>query len=119
MASIFALAVPLPPLMLDLLFTFNIALSLIILLVVVYVLRPLDFAAVTDHPETWDQMYVCTDPEYADNEHCNGLRDFHRNRQSGRIFYDYLIPMVSSQPPSRYHQPRFSTSAITSSRSVA
>jgi uncharacterized protein DUF3604 len=62
--------------------------------------RPLDFAAVTDHPETWDQMYTCTDPEYADTEHCNKLRDFHRNRQSARIFFDYLIPMVSSQPPS-------------------
>ncbi|HLF96778.1 MAG TPA: flagellar biosynthesis protein FlhA, partial [Methylococcaceae bacterium] len=35
---------PLPPFLLDLLFTFNIALSLIILLVVLYTLRPLDFA---------------------------------------------------------------------------
>ncbi|PCI22418.1 MAG: flagellar biosynthesis protein FlhA [Piscirickettsiaceae bacterium] len=38
------LVLPLPPLMLDLLFTFNIALSLIVLLVVVYSLKPLDFA---------------------------------------------------------------------------
>ncbi len=36
--------VPLPPLLLDLLFTFNIALSLVVLLVAVYALRPLDFA---------------------------------------------------------------------------
>lgn len=35
---------PLPPFMLDFLFTFNIALSLIILLVAVYISRPLDFA---------------------------------------------------------------------------
>jgi flagellar biosynthesis protein FlhA len=35
---------PLPPLALDLLFTFNIALSVAILLTVVYVARPLDFA---------------------------------------------------------------------------
>ncbi len=35
---------PLPPFLLDLLFTFNIALSLIILLVVIYTRRPLDFA---------------------------------------------------------------------------
>lgn len=35
---------PLPPLMLDLLFTFNIALSLIILMVCVYVVRPLEFS---------------------------------------------------------------------------
>lgn len=35
---------PLPPFLLDIFFTFNIALSLIILLVTVYALRPLDFA---------------------------------------------------------------------------
>jgi len=38
------LILPLPPFALDLLFTFNIALSLIVLLVVVYALKPLDFA---------------------------------------------------------------------------
>ncbi len=37
--------VPLPPFMLDILFSFNIALSLVILLAVVYVMRPLEFAA--------------------------------------------------------------------------
>lgn len=36
--------VPLPAIALDLLFTFNIAISLIILLVVVYTMKPLDFA---------------------------------------------------------------------------
>ncbi len=36
---------PLPPFMLDLLFTFNIALSLVILLAVIYVMRPLEFAS--------------------------------------------------------------------------
>ncbi len=35
---------PLPPFMLDIFFTFNISLSLIILLVTVYALRPMDFA---------------------------------------------------------------------------
>jgi flagellar biosynthesis protein FlhA len=38
------LVLPLPAVLLDLLFTFNIALSLLILLVVIYTLRPLDFA---------------------------------------------------------------------------
>ncbi|TXG95768.1 MAG: flagellar biosynthesis protein FlhA, partial [Nevskiaceae bacterium] len=37
--------VPLAPFMLDLLFTFNIALSIVILLAVVYVLRPMEFSA--------------------------------------------------------------------------
>ncbi|MDE2278531.1 MAG: flagellar biosynthesis protein FlhA [Xanthomonadaceae bacterium] len=36
---------PLPPFLLDILFSFNIALSLVILLAVVYVMRPLEFAA--------------------------------------------------------------------------
>jgi len=36
---------PLPPFLLDMLFSFNIALSLVILLAVVYVMRPLEFAA--------------------------------------------------------------------------
>lgn len=36
---------PLPPLALDLLFTFNIALSLVVVMVAVYTLRPIDFAA--------------------------------------------------------------------------
>lgn len=35
---------PMPPFLLDVLFTFNIALSLVVLLVAVYSLRPLDFA---------------------------------------------------------------------------
>ncbi len=36
--------VPMPPIALDLLFTFNIALSLVVMMVVIYALRPLDFA---------------------------------------------------------------------------
>jgi flagellar biosynthesis protein FlhA len=39
------LILPLPPFVLDLFFTFNIAFSLIILLVVIYTLKPLEFAA--------------------------------------------------------------------------
>ncbi|MFP5507344.1 MAG: flagellar biosynthesis protein FlhA [Gammaproteobacteria bacterium] len=37
------LVVPLPPIALDMLFTFNIALSLVVMMVVIYALRPLDF----------------------------------------------------------------------------
>jgi len=39
------MVLPLPPFMLDLLFTFNIALSIIVIMVSVYTLKPLDFAA--------------------------------------------------------------------------
>ena len=39
------MVLPLPPVMLDLLFTFNISLSIMILLVAMFTKRPLDFAA--------------------------------------------------------------------------
>ena len=42
-AMLAMMVLPLPPLMLDMFFTFNIALSLVVLLVVIYTTRPLDF----------------------------------------------------------------------------
>ena len=39
------MTLPVPPVLLDVLFSFNIALSLVVLLVAVYAMRPLDFAA--------------------------------------------------------------------------
>jgi len=45
LAMLAMVVLPLPPMMLDTLFTFNICLSLIIILAVMYVLRPLDLAA--------------------------------------------------------------------------
>ena len=44
MALLTMLVIPLPPLALDVLFTFNIALSLVVILVAVYTPRPLEFA---------------------------------------------------------------------------
>ena len=44
MVMLAMMVVPLPPFMLDILFTFNISLALVILLASVYVKRPLDFA---------------------------------------------------------------------------
>src|SRR5580700_10277004 len=38
------MVLPLPPFLLDMLFTFNIALAIIVLLVAMYTMRPLDFA---------------------------------------------------------------------------
>src|SRR5690606_41190713 len=43
LALLAMVVVPLPPLVLDALFSFNIAISLVVLLAVVYVQRPLDF----------------------------------------------------------------------------
>ena len=39
------MVLPLPPLALDLLFTFNIAMALMVMMVAAYMVRPLDFAA--------------------------------------------------------------------------
>ncbi len=41
------IVLPLPPVLLDLFFTFNISLSLVVILAVIYVRRPLDFAVFT------------------------------------------------------------------------
>src|SRR5688500_18686799 len=43
LAVLAMIVLPLPPLALDVLFTFNIALSLVVVMAVFYVLRPLDF----------------------------------------------------------------------------
>ncbi|CAM4152172.1 flagellar biosynthesis protein FlhA [Aeromonas bestiarum] len=45
LASLGMVVLPIPPLMLDVLFSFNIALSIVVLLVAVYTRRPLEFAA--------------------------------------------------------------------------
>jgi len=44
LATLAMVILPLPPIALDVLFTFNIALSLIVVMVVFYVQRPLEFA---------------------------------------------------------------------------
>ena len=45
LAALAMVVLPLPPMLLDMLFSFNIALALIVLLVTVYTMRPLDFGA--------------------------------------------------------------------------
>ncbi|MFZ8891253.1 MAG: FHIPEP family type III secretion protein, partial [Pseudomonadales bacterium] len=44
LAMLSMIALPLPPLVLDLLFTFNIALAMVVVLASVYSARPLDFS---------------------------------------------------------------------------
>ncbi len=45
LATLAMVVLPMPPLLLDMAFSFNIALALVVLLVTVYTRRPLDFAA--------------------------------------------------------------------------
>ncbi len=44
LAALAMVVLPLPPLMLDILFTFNITLGLVVLLITIYTRKPLDFA---------------------------------------------------------------------------
>lgn len=59
--------------------------------------RPLDFAAVTDHAETFDVMFICTDPLYADHAYCRAMRDARDERRGRHIFTEFLLPVVSER----------------------
>jgi len=61
--------------------------------------RPLDFAAVTDHAESFGVMYLCTDPLERDEAYCANLRSLHDARESRRLFSEYLLPLVNLVPP--------------------
>ncbi|MBX3706726.1 MAG: DUF3604 domain-containing protein [Pseudomonadales bacterium] len=60
--------------------------------------RPLDFAAVTDHADTFDVMYLCSDPGYRDDAWCSTLREGRRKREGRRLFTDLLLPILSTTP---------------------
>jgi len=63
--------------------------------------RPLDFAAVTDHADGFDVMYLCTDPEYRDAAYCNAMRDARRRGAARTLFTDYLLPMIGGAEPAK------------------
>jgi len=61
--------------------------------------RPLDFAAVTDHADFFNVMYVCTDPEYSDHQWCSGLRSVSTTSAERRGFIEYLVPLLAEEVP--------------------
>jgi hypothetical protein len=63
--------------------------------------RPLDFAAVTDHADGFDVMYLCTDPEYRDDAYCRAMRDARKSGAGRTIFTDYLLPMIGGAQPAQ------------------
>lgn len=60
--------------------------------------RPLDFAAVTDHADTFDVMYLCTDPVNRDDAYCRAMREGTAERQGTRVFFEQLLPIVAAEP---------------------
>lgn len=63
--------------------------------------RPLDFMAVTDHSETFDVMYLCTDPEYRNEAYCEGFRDSSNPQDAMSAFRRYLLPVIAGERPAR------------------
>jgi hypothetical protein len=61
--------------------------------------RPLDFAAVTDHAESFDVMYLCTDPVYSIEPYCRDMRAIRDARESRKLFNEFLLPIVAAVPP--------------------
>lgn len=65
--------------------------------------RPLDFAAVTDHAETFDIMYLCTDPNYSTLPYCKDLRANSGTQATSslNVFRSYLLPLIAGDKPAR------------------
>lgn len=63
--------------------------------------RPLDFASVTEHAETLDVMYLCTDPNYLDLPYCNELRSYAgtESKNSLKVFRNFLLPLIAGKEP--------------------
>lgn len=64
--------------------------------------RPLDFTAVTDHAEWMDLMYICTEPENANDLYCQNLTAQKSNPLVGaQIFQGYVVPTITQAEPQR------------------
>ena len=62
--------------------------------------RPLDFTAVTDHAEWLDLMYICTNPEHADDLYCQSLTQQKSSQRIGaQLFRDYVVPTLTGPEP--------------------
>lgn len=65
--------------------------------------RPLDFVSITDHAETFDFMYICTDPTQANRPLC---QEFRYNsgtdaEGAGKAFWKFLMPVIGVKPPAK------------------
>ncbi len=63
--------------------------------------RPLDFAAVTDHAETFDVMNLCAGDAPRDDEYCQGLRSGRDTGSALLVFRNFLLPLIGGEVPAR------------------
>lgn len=64
--------------------------------------RPLDFAAVTDHAETFDVMHLCTESDHgASYEYCQQLLALGGSdlKKSLTAFREFLLPVIAGDTP--------------------
>lgn len=63
--------------------------------------RPLDFAAITDHAETFDVLYLCSDPTFSDKPYCARLRGLSGtdSAKSSEGFRTFLLPVIAGGKP--------------------
>ena len=57
--------------------------------------RPLDFTAVTDHAGFFNVMYVCTDPQFSDDDFCTSFRKHSSPPLSLKAFFNSFLPLVA------------------------
>ena len=61
--------------------------------------RPLDFAAVTDHAEWFDFMFLCTDPGMGSHPDCRNLRENASPTEGLSLFRQYVSPSITLENP--------------------
>lgn len=61
--------------------------------------RPLDFAAVTDHAEWFDLMYVCTHPLFLDDPYCRTITTKNSPESGAKVFSEYVRPTITLEEP--------------------
>jgi hypothetical protein len=61
--------------------------------------RPLDFAAVTDHSEWYDFLYLCTDPGMGNHPDCRNVRDLASPTKGLDLFRQYVVPSITYGKP--------------------
>ena len=64
-----------------------------------YLERPLDFAAVTDHAEWFDFMYLCAEGGMEEHPDCKNLAENASPAKGIDLFRQYVVPTITLEEP--------------------